>query len=453
MTEEGESAGAVTPDSTSTTGDSAGVPGRVRHPLTRRAFFGAVGGVAVGGGLVGAGAEAVLHRSGTVAGDVAQHSIESFYGTHQGGITTSPQRYSYLAAIDVTTDDRKDVAEFLRNWTSIASRLTRGQTAGRMTDAPGGKLPDSGEALGLGAARLTVNFGFGPTLFEKNGHDRFGLAGQRPYELVELPSFPGDRLVASRCGGDLTIHACADDPQVAFHAVRQLARSAHGVASLRWAQSGFNETAATSGTPRNLMGFKDGTVNPRSPSELARFVWVGDEGPRWMTGGTYLVVRRIRMELEHWDAQSLVTQERTIGRHKTSGAPLGKSSEFDAFDLAAKDEHDRFVIPLDAHIRLASPATNWGAMMLRRSYAYDDGVTATSSGWPSGDDASPAFDAGLLFACYQRNPLLGFIGIYRGLANHDALREFTTHTGSAVVALPPAAAGPGEWVGQRLFEL
>lgn len=411
--------------------------------ISRRGFLGAAGGVAVGGALAGAGVE--LTKGVTT-------SIVPFYGVHQGGILTSPQRHTYLAALDVTTENKRDVADLLRHWTAMAYRLTQGQTAGLLTESADDVEPDSGETVDLDAARLTVNFGFGPTLFVRNGHDRFGLAGHRPYELVELPSFSGDQLIAAKCGGDITIHACADDPQVASHAVRQLARSANGVASIRWSQSGFNETAASSGTPRNLMGFKDGTMNPQTASELDQFVWVGDEGPHWMTGGTYLVVRRIRMSLEHWDAQTLSAQEHIVGRHKFSGAPLGESTELDALDLGAKDAQGRFVIPLNAHVRLASPEENWGAMMLRRSYAYDDGVVSASAGASPGHDASPNFDAGLLFACYQRNPLLAFIGIFRKLTTNDALTRFTTHTGSALIAIPPAAGGPGEWVGQRLFE-
>jgi deferrochelatase/peroxidase EfeB len=409
--------------------------------------------VAVGGALVGVGVELTTKSASATREGVPQNDVEPFYGIHQGGILTLPQRYTYVTAFDVTTDRRRDVADLLRHWTTVASRLTRGRPAGRLAEhaeGPDSGL-DSGEALGLSAARLTINFGFGPTLFAKNGTDRFGLLGRQPYELTELPSFPGDQLIASQCGGDLTIHACADDPQVAFHGVRQLARAAGGVASIRWSNSGFNETAATSGTPRNLLGFKDGTLNPKTASELDRYVWVGYEGPAWMTGGTYLVFRRIRISLEHWDAASLGEQEHVIGRHKTSGAPLGKSSEFDALDLGARDSRGELLIPLDAHVRLTSPEENWGATMLRRSYAYDDGVNG-SIDHESANQVPQTFDAGLLFACYQRSPLLAFVAIFEKLARNDALRKFTTHTGSAILAIPPAAARPGEWVGQKLFE-
>jgi deferrochelatase/peroxidase EfeB len=422
---------------------------RGRFPVSRRKFFGAVGGLAAGAAVIGADAERASSDA-PQPGGMYQDGTESFYGVHQSGIITSPQSHTYFAALDVTTEYKRDVADLLQRWTNVAARLSTGRTAGPVTGDTDRIEPDSGEARGLGAARLTVNFGFGPTLFAKDGHDRFGLAHHQPYELAELPEFPGDQLTGSRTGGDLTIHACADDPQVAFHAVRQLARAADGIASIRWSQAGFNEAAASAGTPRNLMGFKDGTINPQSPAQLDQFVWVGYEGPDWMTGGTYLVIRRIRISLGHWDVQSLGTQEQVIGRYKMSGAPLGKSGEFDALDLGAKDGQGNPFIPVNSHVRLASPQENWGSMMLRRSYAYDDGMDISSEKGSPGQP--PMFDAGLLFACYQRNPLLAFVAIFRKLAENDALSQFTTHTGSAIVAIPPAAAGPAEWVGQRLFE-
>jgi deferrochelatase/peroxidase EfeB len=380
-----------------------------------------------------------------VAGPTA---IEPFYGIHQGGIATQPQSHSYFAAMDVTTDRRADVADLLRSWTDIAGDVTAGKPVGSVTGKGAVTASDSGEALGLGPARLTLNFGFGPSLFGSGGEDRFGIAGERPIWLVDLPSFPGDQLSEFATGGDLTVHACADDPQVAFHAVRQLARAAEGVATIRWSQAGFNEAkAAAGGTPRNLMGFKDGTMNPTTDSQLNELVWVGEEGPRWLTGGTYLVVRRIRIALERWDAQPVGSQEKVIGRHKVSGAPLGMAKESDELDLDAKSADGSLVIPADAHVRVASPQENWGQTFLRRSYSYTGGaevVDALSS-------RPEVFDAGLFFCSYQRNPRLAFIPIFRRIAHIDALRRYTAHTASAIAAIPRAPAGRGAWIGQELF--
>ena len=298
-----------------------------------------------------------------------------------------------------------------------------------------------------GPGRLTVNVGFGPSLFGVNGLDRFRLAERWPIQLVDLPAFRGDALSASTAGGDLTIHACADDPQVAFHAVRQLVRAGGALTAVRWSQAGFNETDASRGTPRNLLGFKDGTSNPSTTAELAQFVWARSDAPAWMAGGTYLVMRRIRISLEQWDAQTLRSQELAVGRHKATGAPLGRSGEFDALDLRATNSTGGPVVPLDAHVRLASPQENWGATLLRRSYSYSNGVTpAQESG-----AGSPSFDAGLLFASYQNDPRLAFIPIFHALAEKDALSRFCTCTGSAIAAIPPAPSKAGRWIGQDLF--
>lgn len=417
--------------------------------VSRRGFLGAVGGMAAGAAVTGAGID-LASRGATAAALSDLDSVERFFGVHQGGITTFPQSHTCFAILDVTTERRQELAELMRSWTSIASKLASGKSVAPFSGENKVEA-DSGEAIGLGPARLTINFGFGPSLFCVDGADRFGLADQQPMQLVPLPAFPGDHFVEATTGGDLSINACADDPQVAFHAVRQLVRAAGGAASLRWAQAGFNEAAAATGTPRNLMGFKDGTVNPRTEGELSSYVWVGEEGPAWMKGGSYLVVRRIRIDLDGWDAKPLGDQERVIGRHKLSGAPLGTTEEFAPLDLDATNDLGDPVIPLDAHVRLASPQHNWGQMMLRRSYAYDNGADASTE--TSAGSSCPAFDAGLLFVCYQRAPRFAFIPIFRNLARQDALTRYTTHTASAIVAVPPAAPHQGRWVGQRLLEV
>jgi deferrochelatase/peroxidase EfeB len=417
--------------------------------LTRRAFLGSVGGVAVGAGALAAGLR--LSSSNTpTAGGAYRNAVEPFYGVGpQGGITTTAQSNTYLAAFDLSTPKRSEVRDILRIWTDVAANLTAGKPAAPFSTSERSVESDSMDAVDLGPARLTLTFGFGPGLFEKDGEDRYGLRSRRPKALVDLPQFPGDQLVAAKTGGDLTVQACADDPQVAFHAVRELARQASSAAAIRWTQSGFNESAASVGTPRNLMGFKDGTINPAG-SQLDEFVWVGPEGPGWMQGGSYLVVRRIRIALEHWDSQPLAIQEQVIGRHKLSGAPFGGTSEFAALDLKAKDPSGVPLIPMDAHVRLAAPQLYHGQMILRRSYAYNDGVADFPEQFPPWHQAF-TYDAGLVFAAYQRDPRKGFIPIFQSLAQNDALSQFTAHTGSVIVAIPPAALGPGHFVGEGLF--
>ncbi len=255
--------------------------------------------------------------------------IEPFYGAHQGGILTPMQTYTCFAVFDLTAKKRKEVIALLKSWTEAASRMAAGQTAKPLGQDPQQPAEDSGDVLDISPDRLTITFGFGAGLFIKDGKDRYGLAGRRPAALIDLPRFPGDQLVESHTGGDLSVQACSDDAEVALHAIRQFTRLADGVATLRWEQNGFVPKTPKGQTPRNLMGFKDGTMNPKTddPAAMNQFVWAGPEGPVWMRGGSYMVVRPIRIALEHWDRMKKSFQEQTVGRQKYSGAPLtGKTT-------------------------------------------------------------------------------------------------------------------------------
>ena len=375
-----------------------------------------------------------------------------FWGAHQAGIATPQQAHVYFAAFDLTTTKRDDVIALLRAWTNASARMTQGQPAADLTNDLASEAVDSGEALGLPPNRLTLTFGFGAGMFSKDGVDRYGLSKQRPEALVDLPRFNGDQLVPERTGGDLCVQACADDPQVAFHAVRQLSRLVYASAKLRWAQSGFLPANKDKGTPRNLMGFKDGTMNVPvgSSSLMDQFIWAGDESG-WMKQGSYLVARPIRIALEHWDRMKLGFQEQVIGRHKDTGAPLGRQQEFDSLDLDANDATGNPVIPENAHARLGAPATNDGAQVLRRGYAYDNGLSFVAERWPPWRQAME-FDAGLMFLCYQRDPRKGFIKIFDNMSKFDMLNQFVTHVGGGLFACPPGAK-EGGFIGQSLFEI
>jgi deferrochelatase/peroxidase EfeB len=404
-------------------------------PITRRRLLAAAGvgaaGIGLGGGGLLAGRpDAEAQGTGSVP----------FFGTHQAGIGTPMQDRLHFAAFDLLSEDPAELRELMREWTRAAAEATAGEMVGDVNEAPPAPPDDTGETVGLLPSRLTVTFGFGPGLFEKPG---LGLAARRPAALAPLPALPGDELNPGESGGDLCVQACSDDPQVAFHAVRNLARIGRGVVAMRWSQLGFGRTATTSrsqDTPRNLMGFKDGTANIRAEDAEAmeRFVWVGEEGPGWMRGGSYLVTRRIRMLLEVWDRASLQDQERTIGRHKYSGAPLGGEDEFEPLPLEA-EENGHLAIPRDAHVRLASASENGGARILRRGYSFTDGV----------DESLGELEAGLFFVSFQRHPEQ-FVAIQRRLGSIDALNEYIKHVGSAVFAVPPGAR-PGGYVGEGLL--
>jgi deferrochelatase/peroxidase EfeB len=414
--------------------------------LSRRRFLSC--GFMAAAGLSAQGAPLIASKQN----DAPNDAVEPFFGAHQGGILTPLQHNTYFAAFDLVTDNRDNVVQMLQTWTAAAARMSTGQTAKPLGDDDSVPASDSGDALGLSPSRLTITFGFGAGLFTKDGKDRYGLAARRPEALVDLPKFVGDQLADTRTGGDLSVQACADDPQVAFHAIRQLARLSYGAAELRWVQSGFTPRTPANQTPRNLMGFKDGTKNPpvKDAKTMDQFIWVGDEGPDWMCGGSYLVARRIRIALEHWDRMNLAFQEQTVGRHKYSGAPLGGKHEFDKADYDATDSDGNPVIAENSHIRRGAAEKNGGAQILRRPYSYNDGANVTAERWPPWRDEME-FDAGLFFICYQRDPRTGFIKIFEKMAKFDMMNQFVTHTGGGLFACPGGVA-PGEFIGQPLFD-
>ena len=410
--------------------------------LSRRGLLG----LALGGGVaslavgVGAGLTGGVALGRARAHADAEHAYD-FFGAHQAGITTPVQEHLHFASFDrMPRTDRDDLITLLQDWTYGASRMTQGLEVSA-TGAVGGdaEVPpdDTGEALGLPAAGLTITIGFGPGLFENEDGDRYGIADRRPAALERLPAFLGDDLDPQASHGDLCIQACADDPQVAVHAIRNLSRIAFGRAKLRWSQLGFGKTSRTTSdqaTPRNLFGFKDGTANILADDSAAldENVWVGSsDEPAWMTGGSYLVARKIAMLIETWDRVRLSEQDAIIGRDKGAGAPLSGGDEFTAPDFGTS------AIDADAHVRLAHPDQNDGIRILRRGFNY-----------VNGNNDLGRLDAGLFFLSYQRDPAQ-FITLQRRLST-DLMNEYIRHVGSGIWAIP-AGATPGSYVGAELF--
>lgn len=318
-----------------------------RPGLSRRGLFGLAAGVGAAGLALGAGGGAVaataIGRSGA-----GGSSVHPFFGEHQAGVTTPMQDHLHFAAFEMMAGtDRADLQSLRQDWSYAAARMTQGlevSATGAVGGSPEAPPADTGEALGLPASGLTITIGFGPTLFRaEDGTDRFGLANLRPRALEKLPAFLGDDLDPAVSNGDLCIQACADDPQVAVHAVRNLSRIAFGRARLRWSQLGFGKTSKTTAaqaTPRNLFGFKDGTANilADDATALADHVWVAeDDEPAWLAGGSYLVARKVAMLIETWDRVRLSEQQRIIGRDKSEGAPLSGGRETTAPDFGKRD--------------------------------------------------------------------------------------------------------------------
>ena len=417
---------------------AASVPaGLSRRGLLGLALGGGAASLAVGLGTGLAGGVALGRAR---AADDAEHAY-SFFGAHQAGITTPVQEHLHFAAFDMMPRTyRDDLVTLLQDWSYAASRLTQGLEVSA-TGAVGGdaEVPpdDTGEALGLPAAGLTITIGFGPSLFENEDGDRYGIAARRPASLERLPAFLGDDLVPQLSNGDLCIQACADDPQVAVHAIRNLSRIAFGRAKLRWSQLGFGKTSRTTAdqaTPRNLFGFKDGTANILADdgAALQKSVWVAaSDEPAWMSGGSYLVARKIAMLIETWDRVRFSEQDTIIGRDKGRGAPRSGGDEFTAPDFSSAR------IDANSHVRLAHPQQNDGIRILRRGFNYVDG-----------NNDLGRLDAGLFFLSYQRDPAQ-FIALQRSLST-DRMNEYIRHVGSGIWAIP-AGAEQGSYVGAPLF--
>ncbi|MET8408611.1 iron uptake transporter deferrochelatase/peroxidase subunit [Streptomyces sp. NPDC005195] len=355
-----------------------------------------------------------------------------FHGKHQPGITTPLQARGHLVAFDLAPGaGRKEAAALLRRWSTTAQRLMAGEAAAH---------DDTDVARDAGPSSLTVTFGFGHGFFA-----RTGLEKQRPVALDPLPDFSSDHLDKTRSNGDLWVQIGSDDALVAFHALRAVQKDAGGAARVRWQMNGFNRSPGATSRPmtaRNLMGQIDGTRNPKpSEPDFGRRVFVPPSGdPAWMADGSYAVVRRIRMLLDDWEKLSVAAQENVIGRKKATGAPLSGGSETTAMDLEKTDTAGDLAVPINAHARITRPDQNGGAALLRRPFSFHDGF-----------DPDGVPDAGLLFVCWQADPLRGFVPVQRKLDRGDALSAFIRHEASGLFAVPGGAA-PGEYVGQRLLE-
>jgi deferrochelatase/peroxidase EfeB len=398
--------------------------------VPRRGFL-AGAAAAAGTGLVAADRSAAATVSATGA--------VPFHGRHQAGIITPAQRATAFVSFDVTADGRRELPDLLRTITDRARFLT----AGGIPEPLGITAPpsDSG-TLGpqVPADALTVTVGVGASLFD----DRYGLAARKPHRLTTMPSFPDDDLQPAWCHGDLSVQFCADGTDTVLHALRDVTRHTRGAMQVRWRIDGFVSAPRPTGTPRNHLGFKDGTANPdvRDAREMDRLIWVGkDSGePQWAVGGSYQVVRTIRMLVEFWDRVSLPEQERMFGRARDTGAPLDGRHESDTPKYAQDPQGD--VIPLDSHIRLANPRTTQtsGQRILRRGYNYDRGT-----------DTNGNFDMGLLFCCYQQDPVRQFETVQKRLAG-EPLVDYVKPFGGGYFYALPGVRDTDDWLGQSLLD-
>ena len=363
------------------------------------------------------------------AAESLDHAVEPFHGAHQAGVATPAQAHALFVALDLTAQSgrnpRETLTAILRLWSSDAARLTKGTPA----------LADTEPELAQRPARLTVTVGLGAGVF-----DRIGLRHKRPHSACELPAFSTDRLDPRWCGGDLLLQICADDPVTVAHAARVLLKNVRTMANQRWRQAGFRNAYGASrpgGSMRNLMGQIDGTANLADATEFDRLVWDDGATQPWFAGGTILVLRRIRAELDSWDELDRTSKELTVGRRLDSGAPLTGQHEADEPDLLATQDGIP-VIPPNSHIALARHRTDH-EQFLRRPYNFDD---------PPAPGRTT--ESGLIFAAYQRDPGRQFTPVQQRLAEADALNEWITTIGSATFAILPGV-GEGGFLGESLL--
>ena len=391
--------------------------------MDRREFLkkAGIGGAGLALGLSGASAFFANKEHGSKQIADGQEEI-SFYGKHQAGITTPMQKNIYFVVLDLRTSDKNELIQLFKEWTDYSQKLVNGELVKK--DGSNALLPpsDTGETVGLNPYRLTLTFGVSASFLTK-----LGLEKKRPKLFRDLPAFPKEQLREQYTGGDIVIQACADDEQVAFHAVRNLIRKGRNKVTMKWSQSGFAAIGDRMETPRNLFGFKDGTANVTTEKDFDKVVWADSQD--WMKNGSYMAVRRIIMHLETWDRTNLQEQENTFGRYKESGAPFGKQNEFDEVDLS--------LLPVDSHVRLAKEVD---LPILRRSYSYSDGI----------DPKTGQFDAGLLFIAFQKDPD-SFVKIQTNLGADDKMNEYVTHIGSGLFACF-GGVKEGGYIGQDLFE-
>lgn len=434
-------------DNNVTVSDTDGLTPASAPKLSRRQILaGSAVGAAIGVGGFGMG----MFAGRNEADPAVANKVVEFRGKHQSGIITPAQQQMIMVAFDMTASRKKDLITLLSDWSLAAERMQAGEPVNSPGVSPNVPPDDTGEAMGLPPAALSITFGFGKTLFKHpEDGDRFGIADRMPAPLAKgIPRMSAEAIDRDNSDGDLVIQICGEDPMVVLHAMHQFKRIAFGTASVKWMQLGYGRTSSTSTeqeTPRNLFGFKDGTANMKAEdgnAELNEHLWIqdSDDGGSWAAGGTYLCTRKIHMMMEVWDELILREQERITGRDKLNGAPLSGGEEFDAPNFSATGENGHPLIDPDSHVATVHPDNNGGRRMLRRGYNYTEGI-----------DKLGRLNAGLFFIAFVRDPQTNFVPILQRMSK-DLMTEYLQHRATGLYLVPPGMGAGDTYVGQQLLE-
>ena len=405
--------------------------------INRRAFIKGVGagvtGTAVGAGIDAAAVASTSHTAPAATDAASDQPVAvPFHGAHQAGVFTPPQRAGAFAAFDITASK----ADLPKLFQTLAGRARFLATGGATVDGGVGHPPTDSDVVGpvIAADGLSITVSVGASFFD----GRFGLTAMKPLHLTAMPTFPNDILIPAWCHGDLTLQICANNPDTVHHALRDLTKHTRGAMQLRWRMNGFQNPPRPTGIQRNLMGFKDGVANPKD-IDGDGLVWAAADEPAWAAGGTYQVVRPIRMLVEFWDRVSLSEQEKMFGRKRDSGAPLDGAIETDVprYDADPKGQ----IIPLDSHIRLANPRTDEtrNTRLLRRGYNYDQGI-----------DLNGNLDVGLIFCCYNQNIARQFEATQKRLAD-EPLVDYIQPFGGGYFYTLPGLTDAKDWYARTLL--
>jgi len=411
----------------------AGCPALGRRTFLRGAAIGAASAAA----LAGAGTGVAMAADGGVG---PSGRLIPFQGPNQAGVTTPAQAAATFVSFNAIAPDKAALISLFQTLTDRIRFLTSGGPA-PATDVA--DTPTDSDTLGpvIPSDGLTITVSVGASLFD----DRYGLGSRKPAQLIKMPIFPDDNMATStELHGDISLQICADSRDTVMHALRDIAKHTRSGMQANWKADGFHADPRPSGTPRNQLGFKDGIANPDTadPTVTSALIWAkGGAGgePGWVEGGSYQVVRIIRMLVEFWDRVSLLEQETMFGRRRDSGAPLDGTVESDIPNYAA--DPLGLTIPLDAHIRLANPRTpaTYNQQILRRGYNYDRGI-----------DLDGNLDVGLVFCCYQQDVHRQFLAVQTRLAG-EPLVDYIEPTGGGYFFTLPGVQSSSDYLGSGML--